>query len=453
MNLLVTGNGLDLDLGLPTRYTDFLDFVNAFEMCISNFANEIDEFNTKDFSKYKDFSTVTSENNCPESVVTLQKFYKSFSHQFVNKACKDFFHCIHNNFWIKYFNNRYKQHLIVGENWIDLENEIQIVITILEDKNYFEIQKDLAEPRKISDSEFFSNWINTLTNNLNIQNKILIWEHNYRNLQKHLLLDFEKFVMALGIYLDFFVAQLTPNVKGASKELQDLITTTNKEKSIDHVLSFNYINNFKINTLSKNNVCFIHGAVHYLRDLQEHLTENLQPDDKNFLQIENIIRRNKMIVGFDSLQNSNELSAEDFELEFVDYRKYFQRIYKGTDNNYIDWLNEYQIRLRNNIRTSTTPENWENLYQQRLQAQLSCNTQNKVFIFGHSLNATDNEIFKDIFLRKYDDTKITIFYHDLDARKRIITNLIKILGKPTLVEKTKGKNPTITFIAQSPAVL
>ena len=54
---------------------------------------------------------------------------------------------------------------------------------------------------------------------------------------------------------------------------------------------------------------------------------------------------------------------------------------------------------------------------------------------------------------KYDDTKIIIYYHDLDARKRIITNLIKILGKPTLVEKTKGKNPTITFVAQSYADL
>ena len=30
---------------------------------------------------------------------------------------------------------------------------------------------------------------------------------------------------------------------------------------------------------------------------------------------------------------------------------------------------------------------------------------NQVFIFGHSLDATDNEIFKDIFLREFNDTK------------------------------------------------
>ena len=98
---------------------------------------------------------------------------------------------------------------------------------------------------------------------------------------------------------------------------------------------------------------------------------------------------------------------------------------------------------------STNPENWENKFQHRLEAELNCSTPNNVFIFGHSLDATDNKILKDIFLREHEDTKIKIFYHDLEARKRIIINLIKILGKSRLVEKTKGKNPVISFIKQT----
>lgn len=31
MNILVLGNGFDLALGLPTKYTDFLEFVNVIE--------------------------------------------------------------------------------------------------------------------------------------------------------------------------------------------------------------------------------------------------------------------------------------------------------------------------------------------------------------------------------------------------------------------------------------
>ena len=57
--------------------------------------------------------------------------------------------------------------------------------------------------------------------------------------------------------------------------------------------------------------------------------------------------------------------------------------------------------------------------------------------------------FSKIFLRELNDTKVTIYYHDSEARKRIITNLIKILTKPILVQKTKGKNPDIKFVSQT----
>lgn len=168
-------------------------------------------------------------------------------------------------------------------------------------------------------------------------------------------------------------------------------------------------------------------------------------NDKAYMSIEEIIKRNKIIVGFDDLQASDE----DFELEFVDYRKYFQRIYKGTASQYVDWLNEYQARLKKSIRTTEAPINWEDVYQKKCQAEISCSTPNNIFIFGHSLDATDNEIFKDIFLRELNDTRVTIYYIDSESRKRIITNLIKILTKPILVEKTKGNEPYIKFIQQT----
>ena len=453
MNLLVIGNGLDLDLKLPTKYSDFLDFTKAFSF-FDDVMDKIDEFNINEYNLIdKKFKALYHPNLLDIHQKTqsiLKIFDKSFSDKFINKACKDFFYCVHNNCWIEYFNERHEQNLIAGENWIDLEGEIQRVIDIFENKGLFEIVDDKHHKNINPTSNF-------IADSLKIQNlidefyssKTTLFTADYKKFKENLLQDFEKFVMALGIYLDFFVGQIKPNVANSSKELQKLLTS----EPIDRVLSFNYINNFRKETLSKDNICFIHGAVHYLQDLQKHFTENLESEDKDFLNIEKIIHRNKMIIGFDSLQNSDEFSAEDFELEFVDYRKYFQRIYKGTDSTYVDWLNGYQARLRKYVRTTTNTENWENLYQQRLQAELSCSIPNNVFIFGHSLDATDNEILKDIFLREHDDTKIKIFYHDSNARKRVITNLIKILGKPTLVEKTKGKNPTITFVAQSYADL
>lgn len=62
-----------------------------------------------------------------------------------------------------------------------------------------------------------------------------------------------------------------------------------------------------------------------------------------------------------------------------------------------------------------------------------------VHIFGHSMDPTDKEVFKDILLREPNDTKVTIYYHDEDAHERIITNLIAIIGQDRLIEKTYAR--------------
>ena len=457
MNLLIIGNGLDLDLGLPTKYTDFLDFTNAFKFSISSALDriyEIDEFNIRDvyraiFNRYQKTNSVNLESNYQKSKSILKKFDKSFSSRFINKACKDFHYCIYNNCWIEYFNERYKAHLVAGENWIDLESEIQRIIDIFETKGDFEIVGDRHHKNMNPTSKFIDDSlrIQELINEF-YKNKVTLFVADYKKFKENLLRDFDKFIMALGIYLDFFVGQLSSDVEHASKELIDMMTD-NVPNKIDCVLSFNYKNNFK-HKISLSQTCYVHGATNYVQELNDHIHEEMSDTDKTYMSIEAIIKRNKMIVGFDDLQDNYENSTlKNYELEFIDYRKYFQRIYKGTDSQYVDWLNEYQSRLKKSISTTEAPVNWEDVYQKKLYAETSLNIPNHIFIFGHSLDATDNEIFKDIFLRELNDTQITIYYHDSDARKRIITNLVKILTQPILVQKTKGNNPNIKFVAQT----
>lgn len=450
MNLLIIGNGLDLDLGLPTKYTDFLDFTNAFQFSISsNDVDEIDEFNIRDvhraiFNRYQKPNSISLENNYQKSKSILKKFEQCFSNKFINKVCKDFHYCTYNNCWIKYFNERYTENLIAGENWIDLESEIQKVIDTFETKGFFNIVYDKNDKNINPSSEFISDILNIkkIIDEFD-RNKVTLFIEDYKKFKIHLLADFDKFIMALGIYLDFFVGQFPIKTENASKELIDMMTD-NVPNKINCVLSFNYKNNFR-KKIPESNICFVHGSINYFQELDKHVSEKMSDKDKNYMSIEEIIKRNNMIVGFDDLQTSDE----NFELEFVDYRKYFQRIYKGTESQYVDWLNEYQTRLKKSIRTIEAPINWEDVYQKKCQAEISCSTPNNIFIFGHSLDATDNEIFKDIFLRELNDTRVTIYYIDSEARKRIITNLIKILTKPVLVEKTKGNEPYIKFIKQT----
>lgn len=450
MNLLIIGNGLDLDLGLPTKYTNFLDFTNAFIFFFNQDIDKINEFDIYNHSVVD--NRYNKKSNSPNLIEPykkhkkiLEKFNKSFSHKFINKICKDFFYCIYNNCWIKYFNERYEQNSISGENWIDIENEIQNVIHSIESKRNFEVISNQNKNPSFNAKTFYLHIQNFIHKN---KSKNKIFEDYYKKIKITLLNDFDKFIMALGIYLDFFVGQLSSDVEHASKELIDMMTD-NVPNKIDCVLSFNYKNNFK-HKISLSQTCYVHGATNYVQELNDHIHEEMSDTDKTYMSIEAIIKRNKMIVGFDDLQDKDENStSKNYELEFIDYRKYFQRIYKGTDSQYVDWLNEHQTRLRKSISTTEAPVNWEDVYQKKLHAETSLSIPNHIFIFGHSLDATDNEIFKDIFLRELNDTQITIYYHDSDARKRIITNLVKILTQPILVQKTKGNNSSIKFVAQT----
>jgi len=41
MNILIIGNGFDLAHGLPTKYTDFLEYVKEFQFCHNRTADPL----------------------------------------------------------------------------------------------------------------------------------------------------------------------------------------------------------------------------------------------------------------------------------------------------------------------------------------------------------------------------------------------------------------------------
>lgn len=88
----------------------------------------------------------------------LEKFDESFSSKFINKVCKDFFYCTYQNCWIRYFNERYEKNLIAGENWIDLESEIQNMIHSIEERTNFEIIANPSQPKKFNKNSLRACW-------------------------------------------------------------------------------------------------------------------------------------------------------------------------------------------------------------------------------------------------------------------------------------------------------
>ena len=247
--------------------------------------------------------------------------------------------------------------------------------------------------------------------------------------------EFDKFVMALGIYLDYFVPKYEHNEEKSS-DIENLIKS--KKDKPDCILNFNYVNNYYRKYIGKpetaSDACYIRGAVNYVNEAK-----------KNILSIKQLKEKNKMIIGFNEYLGDDK---KNDKLDFVYYKKFFQRISKGTGNQYLEWLDEYKKEVHLPQPVSYSGESRKELYERKL-LNAAKKKPNHVFIFGHSLDATDKDIFRDLFLREPNDTKVTIFYHDEDAHERVITNLIHILTQEVLIKKTYGVDPDIKFVAQA----
>ena len=418
LNILVIGNGFDLALGLPTKYTDFLNFIKIFQIvynhknyqtdlvleeCIRDLNNRIDGYPQEDEKK-----------KLEDLKHFWDRFSKAFGDKKINQIFDDFYFCILENRWIRYFQEIYDNNLIAGENWIDLENEIKEVIKVLEnDAIVIDKRDDLSQKIKKANNEI-QKIIEIIKNGKRESKKIHISTKVYTQLRSSLREEFDKFVMALGIYLDFFVNQIDIG-NNAQEDIRKL--ANREEDKIDHVLSFNYINNYnrKYTTImeNENNTCYVHGVVDYINELNEYGKKH-KIDDYNQEVIKEIIEKNKMIIGFDEYRDND---TKNKQLDFIYYRKYFQRILKGTGSQYLKWLEQNEL--------------------------------NNIYIFGCSLDDTDKEIIKDLFLRKPVHTKIKIYYHDEEAHNRMIMNLISILTQEKVIEMTSGINPDIEFVAQT----
>ena len=443
MNMLVIGNGFDIALGLPTKYTDFLDFSLIFDLAYNHEAYK----NDKKFSdcivsldkRIDDYPDKVNQEKLVKAKDKFMRFNEAFENELAESVSRDFHYCIYKNRWIEYFRVRYDKNLVNGENWIDLEIEIKNVIKILE-SDIFDVKERHATEHELSIKNPVEKIISELTKQMEQGRKYAIPLSVYKELKKSLRNEFDKFVMALGIYLDFFVRLLG----------NDINTTTSRDVYrmvhgldiiADRILSFNYINNYNERYSGKeqteDNTCYVHGAVNYTHEIKEAMKSNGKTWD-----IKTFIPLNKMIIGFDEYLDDKR---KNVKMEFVYYRKYFQRISKGTGSQYIDWLNEYMVV---NSEQDIFHDEKESHAKIHTRPQNEKDKPNHVIIFGHSLDPTDGDIFKDIFLREPNDTKVTIYYHDDEAHDRIIVNLISILSQEVLIQKTHGANPDIEFKKQ-----
>lgn len=372
MNILVIGNGFDLAHGFPTTYKNFLEFTDVFKRYIPICKKEEIE---------------------PEEIHIKDREKVMFLHD-LNKREQNIFEELENllidNIWINYFWEIYEARISIGKDgWIDFENEISKVVQTI-DKVNREIQKSKREESEIKDISFYEKQLFELIE-LDINKVIGDGIEEYKT---HLLRDLNRLIRGLEIYLAYYVERITPDTR-----IQDI-----EALDIQCVLSFNYTNTYEkwycTDKEKKIAYDYIHGRI------------NPKADENT----------SNLILGIDEYLLGEEKRTNN---EFIEFKKFYQRIYKSTDSTYMKWVEQIK----------KYPEVNHNL-----------------FIFGHSLDKTDRDILKLLICNDNVTTKIYYYRKNKNDKKelgKLIKNLVRIMGQDELISRTMGEHKTIEFIPQT----
>ena len=263
----------------------------------------------------------------------------------------------------------------IGEGWKDFEKEMSEVIQKLdairvECDTQFKSGQKVARVNEYLGTSLLDFWGDCCSFSSMEPIKEL------RDILTH---DLLRLTRCLEIYLDAFVNHLdTPKYV---EKLQVL--------NIDKVLSFNYTNTYeRLYGDSEVEYDYIHGKA------------NLEHD----------IETCDLVLGIDEYLTGER---KDQDNEYIEFKKFYQRIFKRTGCRYLTWLKQSQ--------------------EERLN----------IYIFGHSLDVTDKDILRQLILARHAHT--TIFYIHKSDLKNQIKNLVKVIGEDELIERAYGSHITIHF--------
>ena len=388
MNILVIGNGFDLEHELPTKYEHFLEFIKIVRQVLS-------VKNTNDLKKiswdkiHSQVKNIIENNmrNIPNNLFSQEQLWKSL---------------IDDNFWIEYF---LQCSMYQKENWIDFESEISKVVQSLDEDmkvNNFKLDDNASVVSNFYLEKFFHHKLPAAM--LDYGQKIEVV--TYKGIRDVLYKDLNRLIRAFEIYICEYVEKIE------IQNISDII----KNIDIDHVLSFNYSHTYqKLYGKAKQiKYDYIHGEA----------------------KSDNSIEANNMVLGIDEYLHKKR---KDKEIDFIAFKKYYQRIYKETGCDYKNWVDAIKASRHAN----------EVALREQFPKQIpydKFNSKHKLYIFGHSLDITDKDILRDLILN--DNIYTTIYYYNKEVMGQQITNLVKVIGQEELIRRTGGSTKTIEFKPQ-----
>lgn len=294
------------------------------------------------------------------------------------EKCKDF--CF-NNIWIKHFLNK----TLPNENWIDFEEEIFNVISKLNTLPYFAPNMWRVE---YEDIVF---WMSKSCYNFNLDT----CKKFFRKPEGFSTADC--YYVPVKKFIPFLYNQLQDFIKEFEKYLNEQVLQNAKcatkynlriSNQCVSLLNFNYTNTceqlYKINFTHndsgiKTKAVYIHGKI-------------------------NCKDKCNLVLGTHSFDNTQ------ISTKFNAFKKHNQRHKYNTIESYQDLLNE--LKYPKKIYTTV------------------------FHVVGHSLDRTDHNILKHIFLAR-EKSIINIYYHDEESQEKLINNITKIIGEEEVMSKVR----------------
>ena len=402
LNLLVIGNGFDLAHGLPTRYSDFLDFLT---LCLKEWHDwrNISGWPV-DSSPYKNDAWVLDdliqEITPNDNVVEIFNENREDIEKVLKKGGKLSF--AYENTWVRYclYIYAYKKSFSNEFQWIDIEEEILHFISHIQSQSYYKspmLQLSMNLPYYRQDNFTYIQF-----DARNINNKIKKTgppqELLKRTIFERLFQELEQFAELLRFYLSFVMQQFDKHKKSVYK----INSSEHDSIVIDRVISFNYTNTAKLCYTGIDDVHYING------------------DGQNDNQ--------KIILGIEnpSIDKTADYCKDNVNLFF----KNVQRILYDYDYTYNEWLRKYA-----ETKTSRIANDGETFYGVN------------VHIIGHSLAISDQHILRDVIMGA---NTVCIYYYNEQDKQNKITNLYRLLGDEDFskhVNQYKAE-PSIKFINQ-----
>lgn len=412
MNILVIGNGFDLEHNLPTKYCNFIQFIKVFKAIpLPRERSELTrKLNEDRYYPYDiDIRTIKGFSELNKSIQEQLESIDLFEQGKYIVPLDEFKNCIDKNFWIEYFIDKTSREETKEKGWIDFECEISEVIKALDFlKNDYLKNRNKYGYDKISINDYKDIIYNVFEKLKKyypqIEMNTFVGECAEKII-KRLTKDLNKMIRALEIYLYKFVSEI--EINNDNKIIKSL--------KINRVLSFNYTDTYekvydkKVSEYNPIVYDYIHGKINSDGSLEN----------------------NNMVLGIDEYLDEDEKNKN---LDFIYLKKYFQRIYKKTGCEYKHWINDI-------IYNEYEPEEW--------------NRDHNIYIFGHSLDVSDKDILRDIILgpcKEKEDiyrerTTINIYYYDKEAYANQIINLVKVIGQDELISRVHSEN--IVFLEQT----